>query len=70
MAIATTTNEYIKIWRDEGDLRVAFFNENTGVRVEEVPVEDLNSSEPEDIAVEMAAAHNRPVRAGHGVELE
>jgi len=69
MTIWTKGNKFVKVWKDEGNLKVGFFNSDN-VLLDEVPVEDLNNSDPEEIAKEMAGAHNIRVQAGNGVEFE
>jgi len=68
----TTTiskDKFVKIWKDEGNLRVGFFNSDN-VLLDEVPLEDLNHSETKEIAKEMSEAHNIRVESGYGVDLE
>jgi len=65
----TTETKFVKIWKDEGNLRVGFFNSDT-VLLEEVALEELNSSTPEEIAKEMADAHEIRVVAGYGVDFQ
>lgn len=69
MTVWTKGNEFVKLWKDEGNLKVGFFNSDN-VLLDEVPLEDLNNSEPKEIAKEMAEAHNIRVQAGNGVEFE
>jgi len=69
MTVWTKGNKFVKIWKDEGNLKVGFFNSDN-VLLEEVPIEDLNNSEPKEIAKEMAEAHNMQVQAGHGVGFD
>jgi len=69
MTVWKQGNKFVKVWRDEGNLRVGFFNGDNTL-LEEVPVEDLNSSEPKEIAKEMAEAHNIRVQSGYGVDFE
>jgi hypothetical protein len=53
---AEQTDEYIKIWRDEGQLRAAFFS-NEAILKEEIPVEDCNSDNVDELAVELNEAY-------------
>lgn len=69
MAVWTKGNKFVKVWKDEGNLKVGFFNSDN-VLLDEMPLEDLNNSEPEEIAKEMAEAHNILVQAGNGVEFD
>lgn len=49
------TDEYIKIWKDEGNLRAAFFS-NEAVLMEEIPIEDCNSKNADDLQKELNEA--------------
>lgn len=69
MTVWTKGNKFVKVWTDEGNLKVGFFNSDN-VLLDEVPLEDLNNSEPVEIAKEMAEAHNIRVQAGNGVEFD
>jgi len=69
MTVWTKGNKFVKVWKDEGDLKVGFFNSDN-VLLEEVPLEDLNHSEPREIGKEMAEAHNIRVQSGNGVNFE
>jgi len=69
MTIWTKGNKFVKVWKNEGKLKAGFFNGDNTL-LEEVPVEDLNSSEPKEIAKEMAESHNIRVQSGYGVDFE
>jgi len=66
---AISKDKFVKIWRDEGTLKVGFFDSDN-VLLDEVPIEDLNHSEVKGIAKEMSEAHNMRVESGYGVDLE
>lgn len=61
--------DFVKIWKDEGNLRAGFFNEED-VMTEEINLDDLNASEPLEIAKEMAEDQRIRVQSGHGVDFE
>ena len=54
-------NEFIKIWEDEGKTRSGFFNQENEL-VEEIPVEDTNSNNTEDLEAELDNAFDNDVR--------
>lgn len=64
---AQETDEYIKIWKDEGDLRAGFFS-NEAVLMEEIPIGDCNSDNADDLAKELDEAFSaHKIRFGAGV---
>jgi len=58
--------EYAKVWKDEGKLKAGFFEQ--GTLLEEIPVTQLNHSQPEQVIREIGEAHQIQVRAGYEVE--
>lgn len=52
---AEETDEYIKIWKDEGNLRAGFFS-NEAVLMEDISIEDCNSNNADDLAEELDEA--------------
>jgi len=69
MTVWKQGNKFAKVWKDEENLRVGFFNEDNTL-LEEVPIKDLNNSKPKEIAEHMAESHNIRVQSGHGVDFE
>jgi len=64
---AEKTDEYIKIWKDEGNLRAGFFS-NEAVFMEDIPIEDCNSDNTDDLAKELDEAFPaHKIRFGAGV---
>jgi len=61
--------DFVKIWKDGEKLRAGFFNEED-VLTEEIPLEDLNASEPLEIAKVMAEDHRIRAQSGNGVDFE
>lgn len=52
---AEKTDEYIKIWKDEGNLRAGFFS-NEAILMEEIPIEDCNSNNADNLEEELDEA--------------
>ncbi len=72
----SSSEEWIKIWRDEGRLRAGIFEEQydakydttDAVLVDDIPIENLNSSTPHRMKQELETAYNLPVKMGHGID--
>lgn len=69
MTIWSGQNKFVKVWKDNEDLKAGFFNSDNTL-LKEVAIQNLNHSEPEEIAKEMAEAHNIRVQSGNGVEFD
>ena len=61
--------DFVKIWKDEGKLRAGLFNEEH-LLTEEIPLEELNASEPLEIAKALAEDRRIRVKSGHGADFE
>jgi len=61
--------DFVKIWRDEGNLKAGFFNEEN-VLTEEINLDDFNASKPLEIAKVLAEDQRIRVQAGYGFDFE